>query len=131
VPAFAGMTGKNCRPDASRGPAAKGTALALGAGLRRHDGHGKNRRTCADAIVLLIAAAAALAACAPRTEWARNGATAEDLRHDREACAHGAGDFGFLDPGANSQQSIQATYYRDCMEARGWKRQRGGATASP
>ncbi|MBI3707828.1 MAG: hypothetical protein HY246_09140 [Proteobacteria bacterium] len=81
--------------------------------------------------LLLLVAAAALTACAPRTEWVRNGATAEDLRQDREACAHGAADYGFLDRGASSQQSIQATYYRDCMEARGWKRQRGGATASP
>ena len=81
-----------------------------------------------------------LAACAPRIEWAKQGATSDELRRDREDCADEASSYGFLDRDsgryyaeesrARRIQDNQADLYRMCMEARGWRRQRAD-TATP
>jgi hypothetical protein len=80
-------------------------------------------------------------ACAPRIEWAKQGATIDELRRDREDCAGEASAFGFLDRD-NSRDYIeesrsrrvqdnQADLYRLCMEARGWRRQRAESPPGP
>lgn len=84
--------------------------------------------------LVLITAFMLVGACAPRIEWAKQGATIDELRRDREDCAAEASGYGFLDrdnsrdyiEGSRSRrvQDNQADLYRLCMEARGWRRQR-------
>ncbi|MBI3453822.1 MAG: hypothetical protein HY057_13510 [Rhodospirillales bacterium] len=80
------------------------------------------------ALALALALAAiivGLAACAPRTEWHKQGASAEALRYDRDTCAAEARNYGFVDRG----NEIQGEVYRACMERHGWRRQRGEPAA--
>ncbi|MGQ0662456.1 MAG: hypothetical protein ACT4P2_02510 [Pseudomonadota bacterium] len=82
--------------------------------------------------------ALALGACAPRTEWVKEGAEPGDLRLSREDCARDAGRYAFVDTsfdrGYDTQRaerrvsSIEGQLYRDCMEAHGWRRQRAPET---
>lgn len=83
---------------------------------------------------ILFLALLALGACAPSTEWFKEGSTAADLRFDRETCAREADRYGFLQSGQRrtfeqdaplrQAQGGDRDAFRVCMEARGWRRQR-------
>lgn len=83
---------------------------------------------------LAVLALAALAACAPRTEWAKPGTNAADLRMARESCAAEANRYNFFDSGRGQDYEAdardrrvgagQGDLYRLCMESRGWRQQR-------
>lgn len=77
--------------------------------------------------------AAALAGCfAPRTEWVKEGADAEELRYARQMCERESSGYTFVDEdlrgdGAardRTPSSARSDVYRRCMEAQGWRRQR-------
>jgi hypothetical protein len=91
-------------------------------------------------IVLL---AIVVVGCSPSTtRWTKAGATTEDLHLDQDECAsrRSGYDFAFLDrdtsrpgiveSGVDSPErragSPRAEVYRECMENRGWRRERGG-----
>lgn len=83
---------------------------------------------------MALLAVLGLAACAPRTEWVKDGGDAAALRQARETCLYEAGRYSFLDGRAASDPEAdardrrmsagQADLFRLCMEARGWRRQR-------
>ena len=82
----------------------------------------------------------AVTACSsPSREWVKPGGSAEDLRLARDQCSSQSGsyDFAFDDrftgrqgviDNAPSRQSragsAQGDVYRDCMQDRGWRRER-------
>ncbi len=76
-----------------------------------------------------------LAACVePRTEWVREGAGPDELRHARQACDRESSGYAFVDEsrfdssGASRDRtpsSARSDVYRRCMEGMGWRRQRG------
>ena len=75
----------------------------------------------------------ALAGCIePRTEWAKDGADAEELRYARQSCERDASGYAFVDDdlryGSGSRErggtSARSDVYRRCMESQGWRRQR-------
>jgi hypothetical protein len=90
--------------------------------------------------ILLLAAL--VAGCAsPSTRWVKAGSETEDLRLDQDACAGRAGNYDFAmddrdtgrpgivessDGGARRAGSARGDVYRQCMENRGWHRERGG-----
>lgn len=83
---------------------------------------------------MTLLAALALGACAPSTEWFKEGATPADLRFARESCAREADRFGFLQGGQRrtfeqdaplrQAQGADRDAFRVCMETRGWRRER-------
>lgn len=96
-------------------------------------------------LVTLAAIAASTAACtSPSTRWAKGGATAEDFRRDQDACSSRSQSYDFVfedrdtgrpgiiesgpTPETRRAGSAEADVYRDCMESRGWRRERGGQT---
>ncbi len=97
-------------------------------------------------LVTLVVVAAGTAACSsPSTRWAKGGTTIEDLRLDQDACASRSQGYDFVfddrdsgrtgivesgvDAGTRRAGSAPGDVYRDCMEARGWRRERGGQTS--
>jgi hypothetical protein len=75
----------------------------------------------------LCLALVALAACAPQSEWVKDGADAEEFRRDREACVSRGENYAFMDDrrgGRDRVGSSGAEIYRDCMVSRGWRRER-------
>jgi hypothetical protein len=85
---------------------------------------------------LLFSAAAllALSACVePRTEWVKPGADADELRHSRQTCERESSGYTFVDDSRmessssrdRGPSSARSDIYRRCMEALGWRRQRG------
>lgn len=90
--------------------------------------------------VLLLAAL--VAGCtAPSTRWVKAGSEAEDLRLDRDECAARGSSYDFAfedrdtgrpgvvessDGGVQRAGSARSDVYRQCMENRGWRRERGG-----
>ena len=95
--------------------------------------------------VTLAAAAVATAACSsPSTRWAKGGTTPEDLRYDQNACAARSESYDFVfddrdtartgvvgtspDVDVRRAGSSRGDVYRECMENRGWRRERGGQT---
>ena len=78
-------------------------------------------------IPLSLLALVALGACADSsTQWVKAGADAEDFRRDRASCVDRADDYAFVDDrrGRARLGSTGADLYRDCMESRGWRRER-------
>ena len=80
---------------------------------------------------LLALATAALAGCfGPNTTWSKEGASADELRAARSECSSTASDYSFVDEARydglerNRGSSATGDVYRQCMEARGWRRQR-------
>lgn len=83
---------------------------------------------------LLLAAALlpTLAGCMePRTEWAKDGASAEELRYARQTCERDASGYAFIDESRYDDvlrerrgTSARSDIYRRCMESQGWRRQR-------
>ncbi len=78
---------------------------------------------------LALALLCLTAACAAQTVWVKEDADAEALRRDRAECNDRGQDYKFIDDrrDRDRQGSIGADIYRSCMEARGWRRQRGPA----
>jgi hypothetical protein len=90
--------------------------------------------------ILLLAAL--VAGCAsPSTRWVKAGSEPEDLRLDQDACASRGSNFDFAfddrdtgrpgmvessDGGSRRAGSARGDVYRQCMEDRGWRRERGG-----
>lgn len=81
-----------------------------------------------------VAALLALTACMePRTEWVKQGADADELRHARQTCERESSGYGFVDDSRMESStsrdrgpgSARSDIYRRCMEAQGWRRQRG------
>lgn len=74
--------------------------------------------------------------------WTKTGATAEDLRLDQDECSarRSSYDFAFEDRDTGRLGAVEssddssgrrageprAEVYRQCMESRGWRRERGG-----
>lgn len=123
-----------CRSDCRRRRVRPSTGFALGAN-RPYVGimlTKELRRP--SAIVLMLAGMSLSAACAPRTEWAKDGGVgdAATLRQDREACLKESGDAGFVlgrsggDPETEARDRRltlgQGEIYRLCMQSRGWQR---------
>jgi len=96
-------------------------------------------------IVTLAVLAAGTSACSsPSTRWAKGGATAEDFRYDQDACSSRSRSYDFVfedrdtgrpgivesgaTPETNRAGTAEADVYRDCMESRGWRRERGAQT---
>lgn len=84
---------------------------------------------CATALI-------ALTACMePRTEWVKNGADADELRYARQTCERESSGYTFVDDSRmessssrdRGPSSARSDIYRRCMEAQGWRRQRGDA----
>jgi hypothetical protein len=98
------------------------------------------------ALLLTLAAVAAgtVACSSPSTRWAKGGSSPEDLRLDQDACASRSQGYDFVfndrdssrtgvvERGADSETrragSAPGDVYRDCMESRGWRRERGAQT---
>ena len=95
--------------------------------------------------LLLAGLAVGAVACSPSTtRWVKAGATPEDFKLDQDQCAARSEnyDFAFDDrdtrsPGAleggvdyriGRTGSARGDVYRECMEARGWRRERGEQT---
>jgi len=79
----------------------------------------------------------ALTACIePRTEWVKQGSDAEELRHARQTCERESSGYSFVDDSRMESSSsrdrgpasARSDIYRRCMEAQGWRRQRGEPT---
>jgi hypothetical protein len=96
-------------------------------------------------LVTLALLMAGTAACSgPSTRWEKGGATAEDLRLDQDQCSSRSQGYDFVfddrdsgrpgvvesgvDTRARRAGSAAGQVYRDCMETRGWRRERGGQT---
>lgn len=96
-------------------------------------------------LLLLAGFATTAVACSPSsTRWVKAGTTPEDFQLDQDQCASRSEDYNFAfddrdtrSPGAieggvdnpiGRVGSARGDVYRDCMEARGWRRERGGQT---
>lgn len=94
-------------------------------------------------ILPILFLAALVAGCAaPSRQWVKSGgATAEDLSLDQDECAARGSSFDFVfddrdtgrpgmvessDGGSRRAGSVRGDVYRQCMENRGWRRERGG-----
>lgn len=83
-------------------------------------------------LLSLAAAAAILSGCMePRTEWVKDGASAEELRYARQTCERDAAGYAFIDDSRYDDvlrerrgTSARSDIYRRCMESQGWRRQR-------
>jgi hypothetical protein len=90
---------------------------------------------------ILILAAVVAGCAAPTRQWVKSGATTEDLRLDQDECAARGSSFDFAfddrdtgrpgvvessDGGSRRAGSARGDVYRQCMENRGWRRERGG-----
>jgi hypothetical protein len=91
--------------------------------------------------ILLLAAL--VAGCAsPSTRWVKAGSEPEDLRLDQDECAsrgrgydfaledRDSGRIGIIDTAPDNRDlrggGVRSDVYRQCMENRGWRRERGG-----
>jgi hypothetical protein len=90
---------------------------------------------------ILFLAALVAGCAAPTRQWVKSGATAEDLHLDQDECAARGSSFDFAfddrdtgrpgvvessDAGSRRAGSARGDVYRQCMENRGWRRERGG-----
>jgi hypothetical protein len=78
-------------------------------------------------LVWVSCLAVTLAACSgPQTAWVKDGADDEEFRRDRDTCASRGQGYAFMDDrrGGERLGSSGAEVYRDCMETRGWRRER-------
>lgn len=67
-----------------------------------------------------------VSACASRTVWIKEGADADQLRRDQAECGSRGQDYRFVDERLPTRPGpIAADIYRECMEKRGWHRDRG------
>jgi hypothetical protein len=91
----------------------------------------------------IVVLAALVAGCSsPTTRWVKGGTTAEDLRLDQDQCADRGSSYDFafedrdsgrpgmteggVDASERRAGSARGDVYRQCMETRGWRRERGG-----
>lgn len=91
---------------------------------------------------ILLLALLAAGCSAPTTHWTKAGATAEDLRLDQDECSarRSSYDFAFEDRDTSRPGAVEsgvdspgrragdprADVYRECMQNRGWQRERSG-----
>jgi len=85
-------------------------------------------------LIPAVLGAALLGGCLePRTEWAKDGADADELRYVRAMCEREASGYTFMDEDLRSDRttsrdrgssSARSDVYRRCMEGQGWRRQR-------
>jgi hypothetical protein len=83
--------------------------------------------------LIVPCAAMILSGCIePRTEWAKDGGSADDLRAARQSCEREASGYSFVDDSRYDYasrevpriSSARSDSYRRCMEVQGWRRQR-------
>jgi hypothetical protein len=93
-------------------------------------------------LILAVVAAGTAACSSPNTRWAKGGAGSDDFRLDQDACAARSQSYDFVfddrdtartgvvESGADAESrragSSRGDVYRECMESRGWRRERGG-----
>jgi len=75
-------------------------------------------------ILPALALTTLLGACAPTTQWTREKSTPEQLRRDQEDCAAEGDRYRSILSGADREGSGRGAIYAQCMQARGWRRER-------
>jgi hypothetical protein len=82
-------------------------------------------------LIAVMAPLSLLIGCSePNTMWAKDGASADDLRAARRDCSSTAAGYSFVDEDRydgmerNRGSSASSDIYRQCMEGQGWRRQR-------